>query len=65
MRAHPVLSQRDTGKSTLEDQLHALIRLLKIDKAKAEWARKRKSARGHPQGTLGGGQEGGLRPCGL
>jgi len=23
---HPVLSQRDTGKSTLEDQLPALIR---------------------------------------
>jgi hypothetical protein len=39
---HPALSQRDTGNSTLEDQLPALIRVLEIDKAEAEWARKRK-----------------------
>jgi hypothetical protein len=32
----PVLSQRDTGRSTLEDQLPALIRLLEIDEAEAE-----------------------------
>jgi hypothetical protein len=35
---HLVLSQRDTGRSTLEDQLLALIRVLDIDKAEAEWA---------------------------
>jgi len=34
---HPVLSQRDTGKSTLEDRLPALIRVLKI--GEADWAR--------------------------
>ena len=37
---HPVLSQRDTGKSTLEDQLPALIRALEIGQAEADWARK-------------------------
>jgi hypothetical protein len=42
---HPVLSQRDTGKSTLEDQLPALIRLLEIDEAEAEWARKEEERR--------------------
>ena len=42
---HPVLSQRDTGKSTLEDQLPALIRTLEIDKAEAEWAQKEEERR--------------------
>jgi hypothetical protein len=42
---HPVLSQRDTGRSTLEDQLPALIRLLEIDKTEAEWARKEEERR--------------------
>lgn len=42
---HPVLSQRDTGKSILEDQLPALIRMLEIDKAEAEWARKEEERR--------------------
>ena len=42
---YPVLSQRDTGRSTLEDQLPALIRLLEIDKAEAEWARKEEERR--------------------
>jgi hypothetical protein len=42
---YPVLSQRDTGKSTLEDQLPALIRLLEIDKTEAEWARKEEERR--------------------
>jgi hypothetical protein len=37
---HQVLSQRDSGKSTLEDQLPALIRVLEINKAEDEWARK-------------------------
>jgi hypothetical protein len=39
----PVLSQHDSGRSTREDQLPALIRALEIGKAEAEWARKRKS----------------------
>ncbi len=51
---HPVLSQRDTGRSTLEDRLPALIRLLEIDKTEAEWARKEEAPRGHPRGTQGG-----------
>jgi hypothetical protein len=42
---HPVLSQRDTGKSTLEDQLPALIRLLEIDKAEADWAQQEEERR--------------------
>lgn len=42
---HPVLSQRDTGKSTLEDQLPALIRSLEIDKAEADWARQEEERR--------------------
>lgn len=42
---HQVLSQRDTGKSTLEDQLPALIRLLEIDKAEAGWARQEEERR--------------------
>ena len=42
---HPVLSQRDTGKSTLEGQLPALIRLLEIDKAEADWARQEEERR--------------------
>ncbi|HEV3380689.1 MAG TPA: hypothetical protein VG142_06885 [Trebonia sp.] len=41
----PVLTQCDTGKSTLEDQLPALIRVLEIDKAEAEWARKEEERR--------------------
>lgn len=36
---HPVLSQRDSAKSTLEDQLPALIRILEINKAEADWIR--------------------------
>jgi hypothetical protein len=42
---HPVLSQRDTGKSTLEDQLPALIRVLEIGQAEADWARKEEERR--------------------
>lgn len=42
---HPVLSQRDTGKSTLEDQLPALIRVLEIGEAEADWARKEEERR--------------------
>jgi hypothetical protein len=42
---HRVLSRRDTGKSTLEDQLPALIRLLEIDEAEAEWTRKEEERR--------------------
>jgi hypothetical protein len=42
---HPVLSQRDSGRSTLEDQLPALIRVLEIGKAEAEWARKEEERR--------------------
>lgn len=34
-----VLSQRDSSRSTLEDQLPALIRVLEIGKAEAEWER--------------------------
>ena len=45
MGAAPVLSQRDTGKSTLEDQLPALIQVLEIDKAESEWARKEEERR--------------------
>lgn len=41
----PVLSQRDSGRSTLEDQLPALIRVLEIGKAEAEWARKEEERR--------------------
>jgi len=42
---HPLLSQRDSGRSTLGDQLPALIRVLEAGQAEAEWAReKRKSA---------------------
>jgi hypothetical protein len=37
---HPVLSQRDTGKSTMEDHLAALIRVLEIGQAEADSARK-------------------------
>jgi hypothetical protein len=42
---HPVLTQRDSGRSTLEDQLPALIRLLEIGKAEAEWTRKEEERR--------------------
>lgn len=42
---HPVLSQRDTSKSTLEDQLPALIRVLEIGQAEADWARKEEERR--------------------
>ena len=42
---HPVLSQRGTGKSTLEDQLPALIRVLEIGEAEADWARKEEERR--------------------
>ena len=41
----PVLSQRDSGRSTLEDQLPAFIRVLEIGKAEAEWARKEEERR--------------------
>jgi hypothetical protein len=42
---HPVLSQRDSSRSTLEDQLPALIRVLEIGEAEAEWARKEEERR--------------------
>ncbi|MGH3170201.1 MAG: 2OG-Fe(II) oxygenase, partial [Trebonia sp.] len=42
---HPVPSQRDSGRSTLEDQLPALIRVLEIGKAGAEWERKEEECR--------------------
>lgn len=42
---HPILSQRDTGKSTLKDQLPALIRELEIGQAEADWARKEEERR--------------------
>jgi hypothetical protein len=42
---HPVLSQRDTGKSTLEDQLPALIWVLEIGEAEADWTRKEEERR--------------------
>lgn len=42
---HPVLSQRDSGRPTLEDQLPALIRVLGIGKAEAEWAQKEEERR--------------------
>jgi hypothetical protein len=42
---HPILSQRDTGKSTLEDRLPALIRVLEIAEAEADWARKEEERR--------------------
>lgn len=41
----PVLSQRDSGRSTLEGQLPALIRVLEISKAEAEWAREEEERR--------------------
>jgi len=44
---HPVLSQRDTGKSTLEDQLPVLIRVIEISKVEADWAQKEEGRRGH------------------
>ena len=42
---HPVLSQRDTSKSTLEEQLPTLIQVLEIGKAEAEWTRKEEERR--------------------
>src|ERR1700722_4994018 len=45
MGQHPVLSQRDTGKSTLEDQLPSLVRVLEIGQAEADWAQKEKERR--------------------
>jgi hypothetical protein len=42
---HPVLTQRDSGRSTLEEQLPALIRVLEIGKAEAEWTRKEEERR--------------------
>lgn len=42
---HRVLSQRDTGKSTLEDQLPSLVRVLEIGQAEADWARKEEERR--------------------
>ena len=45
MGQHPVLSQRDTGKSTLEDQLPSLVRVLEIGQAEADWARKEEERR--------------------
>ena len=41
----PVLSQRDSGRSTLEDQLPALIRVLEIGKAEAERTREEEERR--------------------
>jgi len=42
---HPVLSQRDTSKSTLEEQLPTLIQVLEIGKAEAKWTRKEEERR--------------------
>jgi hypothetical protein len=40
-----VLTQRDTGGATLEDQLPALIRVLETSEAEAQWARKEEERR--------------------
>jgi hypothetical protein len=37
--------QRDTGKSTLEDQLPALVRVLEIGQAESDWARQEEERR--------------------
>jgi hypothetical protein len=50
---HPVLSQRDTGKSTLEDQLPSLVRVLEIGQAEADWAQKEKNAARKPARSAG------------
>jgi hypothetical protein len=42
---HPVLSQRDTGKSTLEDQLPSPVRVLEIGQAEADWAQEEEERR--------------------
>jgi hypothetical protein len=42
---HLVLSQRDTGTSTLEDQLPALIQVLEVTKAEADWPQKEEQRR--------------------
>jgi hypothetical protein len=42
---HTVLTRRDTGGTTLEDQLPALIRDLQISEAEAQWARKEEERR--------------------
>jgi hypothetical protein len=54
---HPVLSQRDTSKSTLEEQLPTLIQVLEIGKAEAEWTRRGRAPLGHPRGPLERGQQ--------
>ncbi len=41
----PILSQRDAGRVTLEDQLPALVRVLEVAEAEAEWARKEEERR--------------------
>jgi hypothetical protein len=41
----PILSQRDSGRATLEDQLPALVRVLEVGEAEAEWARKEEERR--------------------
>lgn len=41
----PVLTQRDSGRSTLEDQLPSLIQVLEIGKAEAEWAKEEEKRR--------------------
>jgi hypothetical protein len=41
----PMLSQRDSGRATLEVQLPALVRLLEAGEAEAEWARKENERR--------------------
>jgi hypothetical protein len=33
---HPVLRQRDTGKSTMKDQLPFIVRVLEIGQAEAD-----------------------------
>jgi hypothetical protein len=41
----PILSQRDSGRATLEVQLPALVRALEVGEAEAEWARKEEERR--------------------
>lgn len=44
-RDQTVLTQRDTGGATLEDQLPALVRVLETSEAEAQWARKEEERR--------------------
>lgn len=41
----PILSQRDAGGVTLEDQLPALVHVLEVGEAETEWARKEEDCR--------------------